>query len=73
MKKKMYLYVSLIVVSILLFIIAMTILGNTKFIAPIVIVISIYLFLGSLIKLCKLNDKLKYVSLCALDLLFWLQ
>jgi len=72
MKKKMYLYVILIVVSILLFIIAMTVLGNTKFIAPIIIVISIYLLAGSLIKLCKMNDKLKNTIICALDLLLWL-
>lgn len=72
MKKRMYLYVSLVIVSILLFIIAITILENTKFIAPIVIVISIYLFVGSLIKLCKMNDKLKNTVICALDLLFWL-
>ncbi len=72
MKKKIYLYVSLIALSILLFIIAMTILGTTKFIAPIVIVISIYLFVGSLIKLCRMNDKLKNTIICTLDLLFWL-
>ncbi len=72
MKKKMYLYVSLIIVAILLFIVAMTILENTKFIAPIVMVISIYLFLGSVVKLCRMNDKLKNTVLGALDLLFWL-
>ncbi len=72
MKKKIFLYVSLIIVSILLFIIAMTILGNTKFIAPIIIVISIYLFVGSLIKLCKMNNKLKNTVICIIDLLFWL-
>ncbi len=72
MKYKMNLYVGLIIISILLFTIAMTILGNTKFIAPIFIVISIYLFVGSLIKLCKMNDKLKNTVICTLDLLFWL-
>jgi len=72
MKKKMFLYVSLIIVSILLFFIAMTVLGNTKFTAPIMIVISIYLFAGCLIKLCRMNDKLKNTVICALDLLFWL-
>ncbi len=72
MKKKISLYVSLIIVSILLFIIAMTILGNTKFIAPIIIVISTYLFVGSLIKLCKMNNKLKNTVICIVDLLFWL-
>ncbi len=50
----------------------MTILGNTKFIAPIIIVISIYLFVGSLIKLCKMNNKLKNTVICIIDLLFWL-
>ncbi len=72
MEKKKYLYISLIIISIVLFIISMTILENTKFIAPIVIVVSLYLFIDSLIKLCKMNDKLKKLSLCALDLLFWL-
>ncbi len=72
MKKKISLYVSLIIISILLFIIAMTVLGNTKFIAPIIIVISIYLFVGGLIKLCKMNDKLKNTVICIIDLLFWL-
>lgn len=72
MKKKKILYISLIIISILLIVMAMTILGNTKLIAPITIVISIYLFIGSLIKLCKMNDKLKNTIICALDLLFWL-
>lgn len=72
MKKKIYLYVGLIILSLILFVISMTILGNTTFVAPIIIVISIYLFVGSLIKLCRMNDKLKNTVLCALDLLFWL-
>lgn len=72
MKKKIYLYVGLIILSLIFFIISMTFLGNTKFIAPVIIVISLYLFVGSLIKLCKMNDKLKDTILCALDLLFWL-
>lgn len=72
MKKKVYLYVSLIVVAIVLGTAGVTILGNTKFIAPIIIVISIYLFAGSLIKLCKMNDKLKDTVICVIDLLFWL-
>ncbi len=71
-KKKIYLYVSLIIVSIILFIISMTVLGNTVYTAPIIIVISLYLFVGSLIKLCKMNDKLKDTVICIIDLLFWL-
>lgn len=72
MKKKLVLYISLLVVSMLLVIVSMTILGDTKLVAPIIIVIGIYLFVGSLIKLCKMNDKLKNTVICFADLLFWL-
>lgn len=70
MKNKGYIF--LIILSIILFVISISILNNTKFIAPVIIVISIYLFLGAVIKLCKKNDKLKNNVICALDLLFWL-
>ena len=70
MKNKGYIF--LIILSITLFVISISILNNTKFIAPVIIVISIYLFLGAVIKLCKKNDKLKNTVICALDLLFWL-
>ena len=65
-------YIFLIILSIILFVISISILNNTKFIAPVIIVVSIYLFLGAVIKLCKNNDKLKNTVICALDLLFWL-
>lgn len=65
-------YYALIILSIFLFIISISLLNNTTIIAPIIIVISLYLFLGSIIKLCKTNDKLKNTILCTLDLLFWL-
>lgn len=70
--KNKTLYIFLIILSIILFIISISVLNNTKFVAPIIIVISVYLFLGSIIKLCKTNDKLKNTIICALDLLFWL-
>lgn len=70
MKNKGYIF--LIILSIIFFVISISILNNTKFIAPVIIVISIYLFLGAVIKLCKNNDKLKNTVICALDLLFWL-
>lgn len=70
--KNKKLYYFLIILSIILFIISMTLLSKTIFLAPIVIIISIYLFIGAIIKLCRTNDKLKNTILCVIDLLFWL-
>lgn len=70
--KKQGLYYLLIVLSLLLFALPFTILKNTKIIAPIIMVVSIYLFLGAIIKLCKTNCKLKDTLICVIDLLFWL-
>lgn len=70
-KNKM-LYCILTVFSVILFIASVSLLNDTKIMAPIIIVISIYLFLGAIVKLCKINDKLKNTVICALDLLFWL-
>lgn len=67
--KKLYYF--LIIVAIGLFLFAMTAFSETTFLAPIMIVISLYLFIGAMIKLCKTNDKLKNTILCAIDLLFW--
>lgn len=72
MKNKKMLYIILILVSIGLFALSITVLDSTKFIAPVIIVLSIYLFLGSLMKLCRTNDKLKDSVIFAIDLLFWL-
>ena len=72
MLKKVALYVALLVAAILLFVLAITVLGNTKVAAPIVITCSIYIFLGGTIKLCKMNDTLKNAVICAIDLLFWI-
>lgn len=72
MKKKKTLFLILIIISLILFLLSITVLDNTKIIAPIFIVISIYLFLGALIKLCKMNDKLKNNIICMIDLLFWI-
>lgn len=70
--KNKWLYYCLIGLSIILFAISVSVLSETKIIAPIIIVISIYMFLGAIIKLCKTNDKFKNTIICALDLLFWL-
>lgn len=70
--KNGWLYCSILILSIILFVIAMCVLGDTKIAAPVIIVLSLYLFIGSTIKLCKTNDKLKNTFLCFFDLLFWL-
>lgn len=72
MNKNIKLYVLCIVISLILFLIAVTFLNETAFIAPILIVFAVYIFIGAIIKLCKTNKKLKDTILCALDLLFWL-
>lgn len=71
MKSKV-LYYCLIFVSFLLILCALFIFDDTKFVGAILLVLSVYLFLGSIIKLCKMNDKLKNTILCMIDLLFWL-
>lgn len=69
--KKIY-YITGIIVSVILVMLSMTILGQTQILAPVLIVFSIYLFAGCLIKLCKMNEKLKNTIICAIDLLWWL-
>lgn len=72
MKKKIALYLFTMFVSIVLFVLSMTVLGETKLAAPIIIVVSIYLFIGSIIKLCKLSNRFKNSVILTLDFLFWL-
>lgn len=66
------LYYIMLVISLILFVLAFTVLANTEWVGGIVIGISIYLFLGSIIKMCKTNDKLKNTLISSIDLLFWL-
>lgn len=72
MKNNKRIYYSLMMLSIILFIVSILVLNDTKIIAPIIISFSIYLFVGSIVKLCKTNAKHKNSILRALDLLFWL-
>lgn len=72
MKNNKKIYYGLMLLSIILFIGAIFLLNDTKIIAPIIIVVSVYLFVGSIIKLCKTNHNIKNPILCTLDLLFWL-
>lgn len=66
------LYGYLIVLSVILIALSLTVLKDTKFIAPIVIAISGYLFFGAIIKLCRSDDRLKNNLFRILDLLLWL-
>lgn len=70
--KKIILYLVGILVSVTSVIVSMTVLSNTKILAPVLIVFSIYLLIGCLIKLCKMNEKFKDTIICTIDLLWWL-
>lgn len=70
--KKSIIYWTGIIISVILVLVSMTIFGNTPILAPVLIVFSIYLFIGCLIKLCKMNERLKDTVICAIDLLWWL-
>lgn len=70
---KKIIYPIVLIMSLILFVLAFTVLANTEWLGGIVIAVSIYLFLGALIKICKENDKLKHTFICMIDLLFWLQ
>ena len=70
--KNILLYLVGIIVSVILVIVSMTVLQNTQILAPVIIVLSIYLFIGCLIKLCKMNNKMKDTIICMIDLLWWL-
>ena len=69
---KKFLYTIILLISLLLFVLSFTVFANTEWIGGISIGVSIYLFLGALIKLCQTNDKLKDTIICAIDLLCWL-
>ena len=70
--KKVVLYLVGMIVSVVLVAFSMTVLGDTTIMAPVILALSLYLFLGCLIKLCKMNETLKNTVICAIDLLFWL-
>lgn len=49
----------MLLISLILFVLSFTVLANTEWVGGIVIGFSIYLFFGSIIKICKTNEKLK--------------
>lgn len=73
MRRKIILYSILLILGLLIFISEIFIFQKPDGILGYCIcIISIYLILGSLIKLCKLSKKFKNTLLTSLDILFWL-
>lgn len=70
--KKTIIYWVLIIVSAVLITVSLTFLGNTTIIAPVIIALSVYLLIGSIIKLCKTSEKLSKAFENVFDLLSWL-
>lgn len=69
MKRK--LYPTILVISIMLFVMCMFIPTDAKWVG-FVFGISVYLFLNSIINICKTNEKVKNIVMSILDILFWL-
>ncbi len=70
-KKKIILYISLLIISILICTLSLSFNVN-GILGFILVLLSIYLFVGCLIKLIRLSNKFKIGFLSFLDLLFWL-
>lgn len=72
-KKKIVLYSILLILGLAIFISEIFIFQKPDGILGLIIcIISIYLILGSIIKLCKLSERISHTLLDLLDLLFWL-
>lgn len=69
--KKIALYVALLILSIVIFTLAI-IFDASGIFGLIITIFCIYLFIGSIVKLCRLNSKLKSSVLNFIDVLFWL-
>jgi len=70
-RKKGILYSILLIISIIIFTLAVVLDASGVF-GFLITVFSIYLFIGCIIKLCKLNPKFKDNFLNFIDILFWL-
>lgn len=70
--KKALLYIAGIIIAIAMICFSLTVLSNTQITAPVIIGLSIYFILGFIIKLCKMNEKIKNTVICTIDLLFFL-
>ena len=61
MRNSIAFWILSIIASVLLFMIAITVFDNTIITAPIIMTISLFLFVGSIVKLCKLNATIKNI------------
>ena len=71
MKNNKKLYIALLIISIL----AMTvcfIIDIEGIVGYLMFLFSLYLFLGSIIKICKISDKFKNNLINFVDILFWI-
>lgn len=72
-KNKLILYSVLLTLGLLIFILELFVFQKPDGIAGLIIcIISIYLIVGSIVKLCKLSEKFANALPNVLDLLFWL-
>lgn len=72
-KNKIILYSILLILGLVVFISEIFIFQKPDGILGLIIcIISVYLILGSIIKLCRLSERFTHTLLDLLDLLFWL-
>lgn len=70
---KIILYVALLILGLATFISTVFIFQQPDGIAGLIIcIVSVYLILGSIIKLCRLSERFTNTLIGFLDLLFWL-
>lgn len=72
-KSKIILYSVLLILGLLTFILEIFIFMKPDGVPGLIIcIVSIYLILGSAIKLCRLNERFANTLIGSLDILFWL-
>ena len=72
-KNKLILYSALLLLGILIFILEIFVFQKPDGVAGLIIcLVSVYLIVGSVVKLCKLSEKFANALPNVLNLLFWL-
>lgn len=69
--RKIMLYLALLIISIIIFTLAV-VFDASGILGFLITLFSIYLFVGCIIKLCKLSSKFKSNFLDLIDSIFWL-